>query len=297
MRTRFLALLFFLTAPLSAELRIVATTPDLADIARRVGGDFVKVDTLAKGTEDIHAVPQRPSFIPKLNHANAVVHLGLSAEHAFLPALIEAAANPNLLPGKQGDIDCSVHVHPKEVPSVISRAEGDQHPDGNPHYNVDPRNGNAIAQAIAEGFSRLDPAHADTFAHNRDAFDAELAAHIKDWKTATTSLKGIKAVSYHKDMVYFADFTGLTLVGEIEPKPGIAPTPKHLEELIGTMNAEKVSLILLEVQYSDQTPKWIASKTGAKIAVVGVMGGAFADSATYFGMIDHNVKSVLDALK
>lgn len=294
-------LLFLLTLGLpllaSAQLKIVATTPDLADVARRIGGGLVKVDSLAKGTEDIHAVPQRPSFIPKLAQADGVVNLGLWAEHAFLPALIEASANPNLQPGKKGDIDTSKYVTVMDVPTSLSRDKGEQHPDGNPHYNTDPRNGSAISRAIAEAFERLDPKNAAVYEKNRQAFDQELAAKRKEWDQKIASLKGVTGISYHKDMVYFANYLGVRLVGEIEPQPGIAPSPRHLAELVETMKSEHAKLILYEIQYSDQSPKWLASQTGAKIAPVATMGGAFPDSGTYIGMIDHNINSVLEALK
>src|SRR6185295_3368240 len=158
---RFKALLLVLglmlgTRPAGAVLRIVATTPDLADITRQIGGDLVKVESLAKGTEDIHAVPQKPSFIPKLNQADGVVLIGLEAEHAFLPALLDVAQNPNILRDRPGYIDCSVHVTPLDVPTNLTRSEGEQHAQGNPHYNIDPRQGSHIADAIAEGLSRID---------------------------------------------------------------------------------------------------------------------------------------------
>ena len=298
-KRRFSLLLLSLvfSGPAWAQLKIVATTPDLADVARRVGGDLVKVDTLAKGTEDIHSVPQRPSFIPKLAHADGVVHLGLWAEHSFLPALIEASANPELAPKMKGDIDCSRYILPMNVPAVISRDQGDQHPDGSPHYNTDPRKGKDIARAIAEGFARLDPNNASVYEKNRAAFDRELTDKMKQWAGKIARLKGVNAISYHKDMTYFADYLGVRLLGEIEPQPGIAPSPRHLEELIDRMKKERATLILFEVQYSDKAPKWVAAQTGAAIAPVATMGGAFSDSDTYIGMIDHNIASVLEAVK
>lgn len=280
-----------------AALRIVATTPDLADLVQLVGGEFVKVDTLAKGTEDIHAVPQRPSFVSLLNRANAVVHIGLGAEHAFLPALIEAAANADLQPGQRGDIDCSRYIKPMEVPTNLSRAEGELHPDGNPHYATDPRKAASMVKAIAEGLSKLDATHAKTFETNAASFVKELDGKIANWQRSTERLKGIKIISQHRDMVYLADFLGLQIIGEVEPKPGIAPSPKHLEQLVQRMKDEKVQLIINEVQYSDKTSRWLSEQTGAKIAIVATMGGAFPDSATYIGMVDHNINAILNALK
>jgi zinc/manganese transport system substrate-binding protein len=283
--------------PAGAALRIIATTPDLADVTRQIGGDQVKVESLAKGTEDIHAVPQRPSFVPKLNQADAVVLIGLEAEHAFLPALIDVAQNPKILRGHPGYIDCSENVAPLDVPTVVSRTEGEQHPFGNPHYNIDPRKGGLIADAIAKGLSRIDPAHAALYAANRDTFKKTLAAKMDEWGKLATPVRGKKAVSFHPDMSYFAEYLGLDLVGTIELKPGIPPTPKHLEVLAQQMKEEKVPLIIREVQYSPETAQWLAAQTNAKIATVATIGGAFPDSGTYFGMIQHNIQVIVDALK
>jgi zinc/manganese transport system substrate-binding protein len=281
----------------SAALRVIATTPDLADLVGRIGGDYVKVESLTRGTEDIHGVPQRPSFVTKLNRADAVVHIGLGAEHAFLPALLDVAGNPNLLPGRKGYIDCSRYVSPLEVPTVLSRTEGDQHPDGNPHYNIDPRSGENMARAIAEGLSSLDPVHADAFNKNKEAFVAEWKGKLEEWRKASATTKGIKMVSQHKDMIYLAQFLGMDIVGEVEPKPGIAPSPKHLEDLSNKMKQSGVKLVINEVQYSDKTSRWLSAQTGAKIAKVATMGGAFPDSGTYFGMIDRNIANIMEAVK
>lgn len=284
-------------SPASAKLSVITTLPDLADVARRVGGDLVAVESLAKGTEDLHAIPQRPSFLPKLNRADAVVSLGLDAEHSFLPALLEVAQNPGVLRGQPGYIDCGEEIAPLDVPQVISRVEGDQHPLGNPHYNIDPRKGGHIADAIAKGFARLDPDHAAAYAKNADAFKKELAGRLAGWRALVAPLKGVKAVSHHKDMAYLADFTGLVFVGEVEPKPGIAPTPKHLERLAIRMKSEGVKLIIREAQYSADSAQWLSRQTGAKVAVVATMGAAFPDSRDYFGMIEHNLKALLEASK
>lgn len=292
-----LALAALAAAPASAKLSVTATLPDLADVARRVGGARVSVDSLAKGTEDLHAIPQRPSFLPRLNRADALVLLGLNAEHVFLPPLIEAAQNPRILPSSEGYIDCSVDVPVLDVPRVLSRAEGEQHPQGNPHYNVDPRNGGLIADNIAKGFSRLDPAGADEYRRNADAFKKELEGRLAQWRKSVAPLKGVKAVSQHKDMVYLADFAGLVMLGEAEPKPGIAPTPKHLAELSARMKAEGAKIVIREAHYAPSSASWLAEQTGAKVATVAVMGGAFPDSRDYFGMIEHNIQALLEAAR
>lgn len=281
--------------PAQAKLRIVATIPDLADLTRQVGGDQVVVESLARGSEDIHSIPQRPSFLPKLNRAHGVVLMGLEMEHTFLPALLEAAQNPALLRGRPGYIDTSEKVKPLNVPENLSRSEGEVHPHGNPHYNLDPRQGDVMAETIAAGLTRLDPSQAATFAKNLETFKATLATKRKEWEKMAAPLKGVRVVSHHEDMLYLAEYVGLKVMGTVEPKPGIAPSPKHLEKLAQLMKNEKVPLILREVQYPESTAQWLADRTGAQIAVVATMGNAFPDSGTYIGMIDHNIRAVIEA--
>lgn len=306
MRTRILLVVSLLGAaarPASAKtLRVVATLPELADIASRVGGQHVEIDTLARGSEDIHQVVMRPSLVPKLNRADAVVYLGLTVEHTFLPGLLNVAANPNLREDavKQcagpGCIDCSENVRILEKPMSLSRSEGEIHPSGNPHYNLDPEEGLTIARNVAAGLSRLDPDHAADYQKNLDAYRSELEAKLVLWRKWVTPLKGMKAVSYHQDVPYLARFTGVQFVGTLEVKPGVAPTPSHLEKLVALMKQEKVALIVREQQYAPKLPAWMAEKTGAKVAVIGTMGKAFPETDTFIKMSEHNLKAILDAL-
>ncbi|OGS42639.1 MAG: hypothetical protein A2506_02150 [Elusimicrobia bacterium RIFOXYD12_FULL_66_9] len=286
----------------AGQLRIVATLPELADIASRVGGDLVKIDALARGTEDIHQVVMRPSLLPLLNRADAVVYLGLTVEHSFLPGLLEVARNPNLREDavKQcagpGCIDCSEGVKVLEKPSSLSRAEGEIHPSGNPHYNLDPEEGATIARNIAAGLARIDPDHAADYQKNLRGYLAELDAKLAQWRKWVAPLKGVKAVSYHQDVPYLARFTGVEFVGTLEVKPGVAPAPSHLEKLVQLMRQEKVRLIVREQQYAPKLPEWIAEKTGAKVAVIGTMAKALPGTDTYIKMSEHNLKALLDAL-
>ena len=283
-------------------LNVVATLPELADIATRVGGAHVKIDVLARGTEDIHQVVMRPSLVPTLNRADAVVYLGLTVEHTFLPGLLDVARNPNLREDavKQcagpGCVDCSEGVKILEKPSTLSRSEGEIHPNGNPHYNLDPEEGLTIARNIAAGLSRLDPDHAADYQKNLKVYLAELDAKLVEWRKWAASLKGVKAVSYHQDVPYLARFTGLEFVGTLEAKPGVAPTPMHLEKLVELMKHDKVALIVREQQYAPKLPGWLAEKTGAKVAVIGTMGKAFPETDTFIKMSEHNLKALLGAV-
>jgi zinc/manganese transport system substrate-binding protein len=292
-------------APVAAAartLRVVATIPELADIASRVGGDRVSVVSLARGSEDIHQVVMRPSLVPKLNRADAVVYLGLTVEHAFLPGLLDVARNPAMRSDAtkecvgSGCIDCSVGLEVLDKPSSLSRAEGEIHPFGNPHYNLNPENGVLIARNVETGLARVDPDHAAEYEKNLKAYLKELDAKLAVWRKWVKPLKGVKAVSYHEDNAYLAQFTGIDFVGTLEPKPGVAPTPSHLEKLVGTMKQDGVTLIVREQQYDPKLPEWLSRRTGAKIATVGTMAKALPHTDTFIEMSENNLRSILTAL-
>lgn len=304
MRHLLLALAFVLpSAASAAKLRVVATIPELVDIVSRVGGDSVSVDGLARGTEDIHQIVMKPSFVVKLNRADAVVYLGLGVEHVFLPGLLEVAKNDRIRPDPdagdcagEGCIDCSAGVRVLDKPETLSRAQGEIHPRGNPHYNLDPENGRIIARNVAEGLSRLDPAHAGDYRKNLAAYLAELDAKLAEWRKLAAPLKGVKAVSYHKDVPYLGAFTGIDFTDTIELKPGIAPTPTHLSELVGKMKERNVALIVREQQYDAKTPAWLAEQTGARVAVVGTMANSMPDTGTFIKFSEANLRNILKAL-
>jgi len=278
-------------------LRIVTTIPDLADMTRQIGADHVDVTSLATGVEDIHAVPMKPSFAVTLNRADAVVLMGLDAEHAFLPALLEAARNPKILRDAPGYIDCSVYITPLEVPTRIDRALGDIHPMGNPHYNLDPVMGKDAARAIADGLTRLDPEHGDTYKRNLEAFEAKLDTAIARWEKEAAPLHGKKLVSYHPDLLYFAERFGMEAVGTIEIRAGVDPTPGHIEELEQQMRREKVDLVVRELHYPATLAQTVATATGAKLVELPAMVGGVPEAKDYISFIDYNVHQMLKAVQ
>jgi zinc/manganese transport system substrate-binding protein len=284
-----------------AKLRVVATIPDLVDISQRIGGGRVSVAGLARGPEDIHQVVMRPSFVSKLNKADALVYLGLSVEHSFLPGLLDVASNARMREDPaaagcsgSGCIDCSEDIKVLQRPASLSRAEGELHPQGNPHYNLDPEDGVVIARNIAAGFSRIDPAHASEYEKNLKGYQAELEGKIAEWRKLVAPLRGVKAVSYHKDVAYLARFTGLDFVGTVELKPGVAPTPAHLADLVKTMRAQGVKLIIREQQYDPRQTDWLAGQTGARVAVIGTMANALPGTDTFIKLSEHNIRAILD---
>ena len=279
------------------KIHVVTTLTDLADFARNVGGDFVEVRSLATGVEDTHGVPMKPSFVPLLNRADLVVLVGFDCEHAFLPALLEASRNPRIQPGHQVYMDCSKGVTPVDVPKSTDHSEGDVHPYGNPHYLLDPVLAKIAVQNICAALVAVAPEHAADFAKNRDAYLATLDAKIAGWQSELAPFKGTKFVSYHEHWPYFAARFGLVYFGTIELKPGIDPTPRHIEELISSMKSEHVPLVVREPQFPEKVPALIAKETGATLVKLPVMPGGVPDTATYIAEMDYIVNTIATALK
>jgi zinc/manganese transport system substrate-binding protein len=293
----FLSLLLSGGVTAADKIKVVATIPDLADFTKQIGGDLVEVSSLATGVEDIHGVPMKPSFAILMNQADAVVLLGLEAEHAFLPALLEAARNPKILRDAPGYIDCSVYVTPLEVPNRIDRALGDQHPMGNPHYNLDPVSMKKAARAIADGLGRNYPEDRMTFQKNLKEYLAKLDAAIAKWEQEAAPLKGKKLVSYHPDMIYFTERFGMEAVGTIELRAGIPPTPGHIVDLEEMMRREKVDIVVRESHYPAGLAETIAQHTGAKLVDLPYMVGAVPEAKDYIALIDYDLRTMLKAVQ
>jgi len=291
-----LAVLFPDAADAARKIRVVTTIPDLADMTRQVGGDLVDVTSLATGVENIHAVPMKPSFAVTLNRAEVIVLMGLEAEHAFLPALLEASRNPKIRRDMPGYVDCSVYVTPLEVPTRLDRSLGDIHPMGNPHFNLDPGNGKNMVRAITEGLSRNAPEHAAAFRKNADTYLAKLDEAIGRWQRQAAPLKGKKFVTYHPDMIYFAERFGMVQFGTIEIRPGIDPTPSHVADLIERMRQAKVDLVIRELHYPAGLAESVAKSTGAKLVELPAMVGGVPEAKDYITFIDYNVRTLVKAV-
>ena len=286
-----------LALPVYAQkIRVITTTPELADMTKQIGKEFVDVESLTRGVEYMHAVPVKPSFVPKLNRADILVTMGLDLEISWLPALLEVANNTKILPRQTANIDCSAGISVSEVSRTLDRSEGDVHPKGNPHYNLDPMNGKIMAHNIAGGLSRNYPQHRSVFEKNLNSYLADLDKAIARWQAMATPLKGVKIVTYHRDWSYFADRFGLQQIGMIELKPGIEPTPNHLISLTQKMQQEKVQVIIYGPQ-SDRFPRQLANQTGATVVRLQQIAGGSAETDTYIKFIDYNLRSLLAAVK
>jgi zinc/manganese transport system substrate-binding protein len=280
-----------------AKIRVVATIPDLADMAKNIGGDLLEIKSLATGVEDVHAVPMKPSFATILNRADVLLLMGLEMEHAFLPGLLEAARNPKILRDAPGYIDCSVYITPLEVPTRLDRALGDVHPMGNPHFNLDPVAGKAIARAIADGLTRNSPENGATFKKNLAAYLATLDAAIARWQREAAPLRGVKFISYHPDLIYFAERFGMEAAGTIEIRPGVDPTPGHIVELQERMRREGVKLVVRERHYPAGLAETIAQRTGAKLVELPAMVGGVPEAKDYVSFIDYNIRTMLKVVQ
>lgn len=289
-------LLGFESAVHAQQIRVITTTPELADITKQIGKELVNVESLTRGVEFMHAVPVKPSFVPKLNRADILIEMGLDLERSWLPALMEVANNSKIHPGQPGNIDCSIGISVLEVPRTLDRSEGDVHPKGNPHYNLDPLSGKIIARNIADGLVRNYPQHKTVFEKNLSAYLAELDKAIERWQAMAAPLKGVKIVTYHIEWSYFANRFGLQQVGMIEVKPGIEPTPNHLISLTQKMQQEKAQVIVYGPQ-SDRYPRQLASQTGATVVRLQSIAGGSSQTDTYIKFIDYNLRSLLAAVK
>ena len=285
------------TAAQAAKVRVVTTLTDLADFTRNIGGDHVEVFSLATGIEDTHGVPMKPSFVPILNKADMLVEVGFGCEHAFLPALLEASKNPRIQYGHPAYVDCAVGIVPLEVPKSTDHSEGDVHPYGNPHYMLDPVRAKTAIQNIYNALIVIAPDYREDFTRNRDAYLATLDAKIVEWREVLKPLKGTKFVSYHNHWPYFASRFGLENFGTIEVKAGIDSTPRHIEELVSAMKAERVSIVVREPQFPEKVPTLIARQTGARLVKLPIMPGGVPNTETYIKMMDYIVHSMADNLK
>ena len=284
-------------APLAAAVHVVTSLQDFASIADAVGGKRVETFALAKGYQDPHFVEPKPSFVLKLSRADLLIVAGLELEVGYLPPLIDQSRNDKIRPGAAGYLDASNGCDILEKPTgTVTRAMGDVHPFGNPHYWLDPDNGRVIARAIAAKLSELDPSGAAEYKTNLAAFEGRLAEGEKRWDAALGPYAGMELVTYHNSWPNFLKRFKLTAAGYIEPKPGIPPSPAHTVELINMMTAKKIPVILMEPYFDTKTPKSVSDKTGATLVTFIPSVGGVPEIKDYFGLFDYDVKLLADAL-
>jgi zinc/manganese transport system substrate-binding protein len=294
----FVVLLGAQTGFAQSKLNVIATTEDLASIAREVGGDRISIEALARGYQDPHFVEAKPSFILKLQKADVLIAVGRELEIGWLPPLVQQSRNSRIQPGADGYLDASLNAQILEIPTgQITRAMGDVHPQGNPHYWLDPENGKRVAKSIADKFSQLRPNDKAVFEQRLADFSSRLDAAEKRWLAAMAPYKGTKMVTYHRSFPNFAERFGLEIIGYVEPRPGIPPTPQHTLDLINEMKRQNVKLVLVEPYFDLKTPNAIGRETGAEVLVMPPSVGGVKEVGDYFKLFDYDVNLVVEAIK
>jgi ABC-type Zn uptake system ZnuABC Zn-binding protein ZnuA len=280
----------------ASKLNIVAATQDLAAITHEVGGDRVNVESIAKGYQDPHFVEPKPSFLLKLMRADLLETVGLELEIGWLPPLITQSRNPRIQVGAAGYMDLSRYCQILEIPQgQITRAMGDVHPLGNPHYWLDPENGRRMAKAVQQKLSEMRPEDAPYFTQQYNDFDKRLQAAEKQWEEKMAPYRGRKVVTYHRSWPNFCQRFGLEVIDYVEPRPGIPPTPSHTLEVINAMKTQNVHLILVEPYFDLRTPNAIARAVGGEALVLLPSVGGVKEVTSYFELFDYDVNLLLAA--
>jgi zinc/manganese transport system substrate-binding protein len=286
------------SAHAQSKLNVVTTTEDLASIAREVAGDRATIESIAKGYQDPHFVEAKPSFILKLQKTDVLIVVGRELEIGWLPPLIQQSRNAKIQPGAQGYLDASLESEILDIPTgQITRAMGDVHPLGNPHYWLDPENGKRIAKQIADKLSQLRPNDRATFEQRRADFTARLDASEKRWLAQVAPYPATKVVTYHNSFPNFAKRFGLNVVGFVEPRPGIPPSPQHTLDLMNEMKRQNVKIILVEPYFDLKTPNAIARETGGVVLVMPPSVGGVKEVTDYFTLFDYDINLLVDAVK
>lgn len=292
-------ILFILTLSsliFAKKLNVVTSIPDIADMVREIGGDHVKVTSLATGREDLHAVPLRPSFLPLLNRADLLITLGLDAEHAWLPALAEQARNPEITEGQKGWISLSEGITVLNVPEKLSRSEGEQHPNGNPHFNIGPMAGVTMAENICVALSKENGEKSHIYHENCANYLAKLRNITNSLKERGASLKGKKIIAYHEDLAYICAFYEMEQVGTIEPKPGVAPTASHVKKIETIGKSQKIDFIVHNQSQSGKLPAKIGSSINTPVVKIANAVGADKSISSWIELQEYNLNQLLEAL-
>jgi len=294
-----LGIMLFAPTPAQAKkLRVITTLTDLASLTQEVGGDKVDVEALAKGYQDPHFVEPKPSFLLKLRSADLLIIVGLDLEIGWLPPLITQSGNGKIQVAAPGYLDASQFAEILEIPQgKLTRAEGDVHPLGNPHYWLDPDNGRRIAKGIAAKLSELDPDDTAFFQQREKDFEKRLAEADLKWRAEMTAYRGRQIVTYHRSWPNFAKHFGLDVEGYIEPRPGIPPTPSHTIDLVNLMKRENIKVVLVEPYFDLKTPNSIGSMTGAKVVQMMPSVGGKPEITDYFKLFDYDITVLTQAFQ
>jgi len=286
--------LFLLFAPfiVFSQIRIIGTIPDYAQLAKEIGKDRVKAESLIKGTQDPHFADALPSHIIKLNKADMLIFTGLGLESGWLPALLNNARNKKIQAGSAGYLDASEFVELKDVPQKIDKSMGDVHPGGNPHFYTSPTELFRIAEEIKNRLVQIDPSGRDYYEKNWSDFKTKYELKTAQWKKSIEPLKGTKVVVYHESWVYLLDWLGFEKVAALEPKPGIPPSSGHIAQVLHIIKGKNVKFLFQEIYHPTSLSKKFAAKAGVKLLVLPSMTGAEKNTDSIWDKFDAIINKI-----
>jgi zinc/manganese transport system substrate-binding protein len=274
----------------------VASITDLKALTEAVGGDLVDVDSLARGSQNAHDIELRPSLMVKLRRADLVVRNGLGLDF-WLDQLLVGSQNARIMPGAPGYVDASRGVPIRAVTGPVDRSRGDVHPEGDPHYTLDPANARPITANIVEGLRRVAPQHGPASDARRAEFLKRLDAAVARWQKTLEPFRGVKVVTYHETFTYLLQRLGLELAGTIEDRPGIPPSPGHIAGLIRSMKEQKIKVVIAEPYADRKTVELVARDGGALVLPLPSSVGGVKGVETYLDLFEHSVKALAEALR
>jgi zinc/manganese transport system substrate-binding protein len=287
---------FAIAARANAALQVFACEPEWGALANELGGGDVNVFTATTARQDPHQIQARPALIARLRNADIAVCTGAELEIGWMPVLLRQASNAKVQPGSPGYFEATQQVRLLEVPTRLDRAEGDVHPQGNPHVQGDPRNVRIIAAALAKRFAEIDPPHAAGYAQRAGAFDDKLAQAIQRWQQQAAALKGVNAVIYHKDWVYLFAWLGLNEVGTIEPKPGVPPGSAYLAQLLDEIPKRQARMVIYAGYQDPRAPEFVSEKAHIPAVLLPFSVGGTDAAKDLFGFYEETVQRLLAGL-
>jgi len=291
-----LLLAAMISTPAQAKLKVFACEPEWGSLVHELAGDKVDVDVATSALQDVHVIEAKPSLIAKVRGADLVVCTGAELEVGWLPQLIKQSGNSRVASGA-GSFMAASQVKMLEKPTALDRANGDVHPDGNPHVQLDPRRVLVIAKALDARLVQLDPANAATYQQRFTDFNTRWLAAMVKWKAEAAPLRGRKVVVHHVSWVYLWDWLGIQQIGALEPKPSVPPTSAHLSSLIATTKSSN-TLAIIRAAYQDPKPAdWLADRTGVPAVTLPYTVGGDAQSKDLFGLFDSTLAKLLGAAK
>jgi zinc/manganese transport system substrate-binding protein len=298
MKRTLIALTLLLSSVLAhAELRVFACEPEWAALADELGGANVDTTSATTAFQDPHYIQARPSLIANVRRADLVVCSGSQLEIGWLPALLQKANNPDVSPGAPGYLETSTFVERLETTANVDRAQGDIHPEGNPHVQSDPHNIALIAAALSDRLQSLDPDHAAEYAARAADFAARWSEAIAGWEARLAPIRGKRVIPHHKSWVYLERWLGLDEVATLEAVPGIPPTTSHLSQLVSQFGNGKADLIIRAPYQDPRASEWLSERTGIPAIVLPLTVGGSDEATDLFAWFDDIANRLLEALQ